>query len=284
MAAPPTHPVLDESDLEDLLSRHRAFWHREPVAQPLLHFSQARYGGDRPLPGDAIDITPETVRGRAEVTVSSLRASYEHGGVTRGDFFTSSPFPTPPWMEPVLGCPIKVFENTTTDWREPLPGGWDEVRRIEAGMGGVWREALLHVITTANRELGREYPLGNPLIRAPIDCLAAMVGDEALCYLVVDEPDELRRVASICADIWLELTGAWLGVPNLAIQIDDGHILVEDGWTFQRPWAEVLSVCRKVQDAGHPLLLNLTAEHCAEVIETLEPRGLACGVTERLPD
>ena len=356
MAAPPTHPVLDESDLEDLLSRHRAFWHREPVAQPLLHFSQARYGGDRPLPGDAIDITPETVRGRAEATVSSLRASYEHGGVTRGDFFTSSPFPTPPWMEPVLGCPIKVFENTTTDWREPLPGGWDEVRRIEAGMGGVWREALLHVITTANSELGREYPLGNPLIRAPIDCLAAMVGDETLCYLVVDEPDELRRVASICADIWLELTSAWLevavpfagghftqmglwapgttniftvdastllspelygelfvdsdtrlgaavdyplihvhaeanhqvegwlGVPNLAIQIDDGHILVEDGWTFQRPWAEVLSVCRKVQDAGHPLLLNLTAEHCAEVIETLDPRGLACGVTERLPN
>ena len=356
MTQQPTHPVLDETDLEDLLRRHRAFWLREPVDEPLLHFSKARYGGDLPIPGDAVEITPETVRGRAEGTVSSLRASYERRGVTHGDFFNASPFPTPPWMEPVLGCPIKVFENTSTDWREALPGGWEEVRRIEAGMGGTWREALLHVISTANRELGREYPLGNPLIRAPIDCLAAMVGDAALCYLVVDEPDEVKRVARICADIWLELTRAWLDVtvpfagghfnqmglwapgttniftvdastllspdlykelfvasdtrlaagvdyplihvhaeanhqvegwlevPNLAIQMDDGHILVEDGWTFQRPWPEILDVCRKVQDAGHPLLLGLTAEHYAEVQETLDPAGLACGVTERLPN
>jgi hypothetical protein len=259
-------------------------------------------------------------------------------------------------MEAVLGCPIKVFGNTTTDWREQLPGGWDEVRQIRPGMGEAWRDALLHVVTRACRELGDQYPLGNPLIRAPIDCLAAMVGDEALCYLVYDEPEELKRLAGICADIWLELTHAWLdvcvpfagghfnqmglwapgttniftvdastllssalyrelfvssdarlaggveyplihvhaeachqvegwlGVPNLAIQIDDGHILVEDGWTFQRPWEDVLGACRQAQEAGHPLVLFLTAEHFAEVLETLEPRGLACIVAERLPD
>ena len=356
MTEQPTIPVLDEVSLEDRLRRHRAFWHREPADHPLVHLSQVRYGGDLPAPGDGVAITPEAIRGRTEATVSSLRASYEHGGVTLGDLFTSAYFPTPPWMDAVLGCSIKVFANTSAHWSESLPGGWEEVRQIEAGMGGVWREALLHVFTAACRELGREYPLGNPMLRAPIDCLAAMVGDEALCLLAFDEPDELKRVANICADIWLDLTGAWvdvavpfaggyfnhfglwapgttsvfsvdastllsatlyrelfvpcdarlaegveyplvhvhaeanhqvegwLGLPNLAVQIDDGHILVEDGWTFQRPWPEVLDVARKVQDAGHPLLLFLTAEHYAEVLETLDPRGLACSVTERLHD
>ena len=278
------------------------------------------------------------------------------GGAVRDDLFTAAPLPMPPWMEAVLGCPIKVFANTSTHWCEPLPGGWDEARQIRAGMGEDWRDTFFHLVATACRDLGHRFPLGNPLIRAPVDCLAAMVGDEALCYLVYDEPDELQRVASICADIWLELTGAWcdetvpfagghfnqmglwapgttniftvdastllsptiyqelflrsdarlaegveyplihvhaeachqvegwLGMPNLAIEIDDGHILVEDGWTFQRPWSELLEVYRKIQAAGHPLLLYLTAEHYAEVLETLDMRGLACNVAERLPD
>ena len=356
MTVPPTIPVLDKASLEDHLHRHWAFWNRGPVDHPLVTVSQVRYGGDKPIPGEATPVTPETVRALTETTVSSLRVSYGRSGVTRGDLFTSSPFPTPPWMEAVLGCPIKTFANTTTYWREPLPGGWDDVRQIRTGMGRAWRDALLHVVANACRELGQKYPLGNPLIRAPIDCLAAMLGDEALCYLVYDEPDELKRVASICADIWLNLTHSWLdvtvpfaggyfnqmglwapgttniftvdastllsptlyrelfvscdvrlargveyplihvhaeachqvegwfGLPNLAIQIDDGHILVEEGWTFQQPWPEVLSVCRKVQDAGHPLMLFLTAEHYAEVLETLDPRGLACNVSERLPN
>ena len=75
-------------------------------------------------------------------------------------------------------------------------------------------------------------------------------------------------------------TQGGLGLPNLAIEIDDGDIVVEDGWTFPQPWADVLAICRKVQDAGHPLLLYLTAEHYAEVLTTLDPRGLACNVSE----
>lgn len=351
-----TAPVLDEVELADLIGRHRAFWHRDPVDGPLVSYSKARYGGDKPVPGEAVSITPETILSRSEATVSSLGSGYERRGTTHGDLFNSSPFPTPPWMEAVLGCPIKVFVNTSTDWREPLPGGWDAVRQIQPGMGGPWRDALLDVVTRASRELGHKYPLGNPLIRAPIDCLAAMVGDEALCYLLFDEPDEIKRVADICADIWLELTASWLdvavpfagghfnqmglwapgttniftvdastllspaqyreifldrdarlaggveyplihvhaeachqvegwlGLPNLAIQIDDGHILVEDGWTFQKSWPELLAVYRKVQEAGHPLLLHLTAEHFAEARVTLDPRGLAYSVTERIPD
>ncbi len=350
-----TAPVLDEANLADLVSRHRAFWHRDPVERPLVVQSKVRYGGDKPVPGDATSIAPENILARSESTVSSLGSAYERRGTTHGDLFTSAPLPTPPWMEAVLGCPIKVFANTTTDWREPLPGGWDEVREIQPGMGGPWRNALFDVVTRACRELGHKYPLGNPLIRAPIDCLAAMVGDEALCYLLFDEPEELKRVAGICADIWLELTSSWLdvavpfaggyftqfglwapgtsniftvdastllsaeqyremflecdarlaagveyplihvhaeachqvegwlGLPNLAIQIDDGHILVEDGWAFQKSWPELLDVYRMVQEAGHPLLLFLTAEHYAEVRETLDPCGLACSVSERIP-
>ena len=352
MTTQPAIPVLDQTSLEDHLHRHWAFWNRASVDRPLVTISEVRPGGRGPVPGEPTAITPESVREGAAATVSSLLSSYERRGVTLDDLFTSTPLPTPSWMEPVLGCPIEVFANTSTYWREPLPGGWDEARRIRSGMGQAWRDVLLEVAGTACRELGAEYPLGNPLIRAPVDCLAAMVGDAALCLLVLDEPDEVRRVADICADIWLELTRAWmqvsvpfaggyfnqfglwapgttniftvdaatllspgtyrelfvpgdarlaegveyplihvhaeaghqvegwLGLPNLAIEIDDGHIVVEDGWTFPQPWADVLAICRKVQDAGHPLLLYLTAEHYAEVLTTLDPRGLACNVSE----
>ncbi len=348
-----TIPVLDEDQLADLLDRHRAFWHRDPVDRPLVHGPTPVWPDrGRPVPGEAVEVTPESVRSRTAEIVSSLRASRERSGVTRGDLFTASPFPTLPWMEAVVGCPIKKYVNTTTDWREPLPGGWDEVCAIQPGMGAAWREALLHVIAQVNRELGHLYPIGNPLIRAPVDCMAAMVGDERLCYLLYDEPEEVKRVADVCADIWLELNAAWLevdtpfagghfnqmslwapgttniftvdasnlvspeqyrdifvprdarlaqgveyplihvhaeschqvegwlGVPNLAIQFGDGCIPVEDGWKAQVPWPDILEACRKVQEAGHPLLLFVTAEHYAEVLETLDPRGLACSVRE----
>ena len=46
----------------------------------------------------------------------------------------------------------------------------------------------------------------------------------------------------------------------------------------------LLAAYRKVQEAGHPLLLHLTAEHFAEAHVTLDPRGLAYSATERVPD
>ena len=114
---------------------------------------------------------------------------------------TIEPFQSIPWTESAIGCNMNYTGKNI--WSEPINYSIDEayfkiINEDENASIKKYGEFLdfLGVNFAGN------YPIGQAILRGPLDMAAAAVGEQNMIYNMIDRPNEMKKFISLCADIF----------------------------------------------------------------------------------
>jgi hypothetical protein len=191
------------------LARHRAFWGCAPADRPLTgtsRWSQISSGQfDWGIP--AGDGTLEPGMLRVDHFLPQYEALYRERGPLDGDLVWPAMPPTAiPWLEGMLGCPIRYSLPSGSFFAEPI--AVEVPFAIEPAPLDVnpWCMKLLEFIEGLARVSRGRFAVGIPLTRGPWDLVAAACGTTDLYVGLYDRPSDVQRLAATCAEMWVEVT------------------------------------------------------------------------------
>jgi hypothetical protein len=206
-------PAADQPSraaLEERLALHRAFWRREKQSRPLASFRVGDFFFARhfraalPLLEPDKPITPEMLM------VSEFLADYERmfreaEELGQDGFWTGEPFTGIPWMEAILGCPIRGGRESFTS--RPWLGSPEEaLDKVHFDPQNPWLAKYLEFTRALARQSRGRYPLGMPIMRGPTDMLGALLGQqEMVLALMTKDPQVMHRLVE-------QVTRAFLAV------------------------------------------------------------------------
>jgi len=200
---------------ESLLRRHQAFWDQSGFSRPLYDFfagsvfSLAVFHDG--LGGGLLQpqmIVPEAWE--------EFYRSVGFAVPLRGELLeTVYPFPAIPWMEGIMGCPIKVSLSSSSIGADPCLEDLSDLDAVEAAAldpDNPWFVKLLEFQHFLVQAFGATHPVGMPIMRGPVDLVTAMLGGARAIFEFYDHPKEMERLASICADVWLQTARTQIGL------------------------------------------------------------------------
>ncbi|HOG48427.1 MAG TPA: uroporphyrinogen decarboxylase family protein [Anaerolineae bacterium] len=198
-----------------MIERHRAFWDCSPEARPLCDFF---VGGVLPL-ATYHDGLREGPLAPEMIIPEAWEILYSHVGHTRprqGELVdTVYPLVTLPWLEAILGCPVKVSLTSHSMGTEPYLDDLSQLDAVEAAAldpANPWFLKLLefqrYLITT----FGSQQPVGLPVMRGPLDLATAMLGGARTLYEFYDHPTAMEHLLRVCADVWLHVARAQMAL------------------------------------------------------------------------
>jgi hypothetical protein len=195
----------------ELINQHHSFYDRSEATRPLLDFF---VGGLFPLAqfrdglSDGL-LAPEAVVPEAFEDYHRILGAQVP---VRGELIeTLFPFIPIPWMEAIIGCPVRVSLDTCSIGAEPFLEDLSELDRVEEAAldpENPWRLKLLEYQHFLVETFGGEKPVGLPIMRGPMDMIGAMLGGERTVFGFYDHPREMERLLRICADAWLQTARA----------------------------------------------------------------------------
>jgi hypothetical protein len=124
---------------------------------------------------------------------------------------TVYPFAAIPWMEGIMGCPIKVSLSSDSIGADPCLedlSGLDAVEAAALDPDNPWLVKLLEFQRFLVEAFGTIHPVGLPIMRGPVDLVTAMLGGARAILEFYDHPKEMERLVRICADVWLQTARA----------------------------------------------------------------------------
>ena len=188
--------------MKRLQERHEAFWRGEGVAPlkrvtthvplkelrsiPLADGSRAEEG--QYITPDLID--PERFFG----------ASDGQRQAVSGDFVSGAGPSHLCWTEAVLGCPIRMV--TGGPWAEPFDRDWTDIEGVRADER--WLEKLDAFVDLLAARANGAYPVVQPLMRGPVDMMAAAVGHEPMCMALMEQPEASEAFLDVCAELFIQ--------------------------------------------------------------------------------
>lgn len=200
-----------DTETTTLLQRHAKWWQRKATLVTRLRGTPL---GDLWLPlsngttaDHDIDLTPDML------DVDRLVGDVLEPGPleTFGDLISvTAPFTRVPWMEAILGAPIRAtiqggsmrahaFVREWCDWEQ-------RPRRIAEG----WRDLLLRLIELHVARSGGRHAVAQTLMRGPSDLAEALLGPEMMIYAMVDHPQALRNFLEESTEVFIEVLRAQL--------------------------------------------------------------------------
>lgn len=201
--------TLFDSEINSLLSRHAAFWHRYDVTRPLLApcslACNSRLGllFDPALPAEGI-YTPDMIR--PQEIAKRLVRWLESNGIGDGDVFRLAGLEsTVPWAEAVLGCPIFYSFVHDTMWAEkPANAPWPpDMPNLDRNP---WLRKMLDLTSAIDQASAGRFPVSTLQLRGASDLLGAYLGASELCLLAYDDPQGLHLAIRLCTDLLTEMT------------------------------------------------------------------------------
>jgi hypothetical protein len=193
---------MDAATWAPLAARHRAFWRAEPgvLLKEVGTHHPLREGGGVPLAdgrrareGELITpdvIEPQRFYGPAAAVPVALQ----------GDFVVGPAVPHLCWTEAIVGCPVRVV--TGGPWAEPAAGDWRDLERLQPDRAW-WRRLDAFVDLLVTRTAGHQ-PVLQPLMRGPVDMMAAAVGHAEMCLALAEEPDLAAAYLERCTTIFID--------------------------------------------------------------------------------
>jgi hypothetical protein len=217
------HPHLIEISRDDLvfrsrLGRHKAFWECRQegflrsvgVFAPSIPVHLPQPDGRRltqverlsPDHVDPVSMIAEIelwLDGQPDLSLFAQRQSIASLGL--GDLMPfSQPFFKIPWLEAMLGCPIKMTEGQIWVQRH-VEGAEHVIRRGAHFEGDPWFELYIEFLRLLQTRLGDRFPVStNTLLRGPSDLVAAIMGVEEACVGWLEQPAEMARLMRVCTD------------------------------------------------------------------------------------
>jgi hypothetical protein len=191
------------------LARHRAFWDCAPADRPLIgttrwsqiSLQQFEWGipvGDGTLEPDMLDV---------DRFLPQYEALFDGRGPLDGDLVWPAMPPTAiPWLEGMLGCPIRYSLPSGSFFAEPIAA--EDPFAIEPAPLGVnpWFLKLIEFIEGLARVSRGRFAVGLPLTRGPWDLVSAACGATDVYVGLYDRPGDLQRLAARSADLWVGAT------------------------------------------------------------------------------
>jgi len=189
---------------------HKAFWSRQDIGRPLLGINVG-FTLQHRFPRLMKTISPGPMKPeaiRTDLFLQDCDNLYEtHQNL--GDYpFVSAPFVGIPWMEAIMGCPIMA--SPSSFWAEHYVDDWKNWHWQRPTIENPWAQKLLELMTALVKHSNGRYPIAPTLMRGPSDILAAMRGGANLSLDIFDEPDLIRKVLKMCADVHIEVGKAQL--------------------------------------------------------------------------
>ena len=203
--------------VEERLELHRRFWQGQDQGRPVASFRIGDFFFARhfraalPLLEPGRRITPD------QIDVSAFAQDYERlfaesEAIGQEGFFTAEPYTGIPWMEAMLGCEIRANAESFSSM-PCLPC----LPRLEsAADGGVlgiepdnpWLAKYLEFTRMLVDLAGGRFPVGQPIMRGPTDMVGALLGQTGMIYAIADDPDSVRRLASVVTAAFLQVIAA----------------------------------------------------------------------------
>jgi hypothetical protein len=192
-----------------LLKRHSDWWQRkgtlytvvqgEPLGPLWLPLA------DGTVAQEDLDITPKML------DVDHLTGPLLEPGPLEltGDLFqTVTPYSRVPWVEAILGTPIRATIQGGSMRTHAFIDDWEQwtqraVRRDEA-----WFDLLKQLTRLLVEKSSGRRAVVHTLMRGPSDLTEAVLGPELMCFSMYDHPLELRRFLEEATDTFIEVLEA----------------------------------------------------------------------------
>ncbi|MHB1007304.1 MAG: hypothetical protein ACYC3S_16930 [Chloroflexota bacterium] len=206
-------------ELEELLQRHRAFWHRGKVDRPLVTIKRFS-----PLVSKHIPVADPAWQARKDVEVlpgmfdTAAFANQEHwhstpGRLVMGDTFSvRGPYVRIPWMEAILGCSIWLDRDSGSMWSEPFLTDLRQWERPRLSPDNPWLRKMLDCTRYLVEHDDGSYLVTQTLMRGPIDMVRAYFGDSETCVAIMDHADKVAEILDGTTDVFIDVHRA-----NLAL-------------------------------------------------------------------
>jgi hypothetical protein len=190
---------------ESLLQRHLAFWNLEEVDRPLVGVYLGGY-----LANDIYEVAQEgSLLLPDQIAPERFFELFwqDYLALQRIDqdlIYPVQPLSSVPWLEGMLGCPIRVQAQSV--WAEPALAKGMPLETFEPRWCQEWLDAALRFVNALIAKCSPFYPVAGPFLRGPADIIAAMIGTDRLCYELIDNPSQIHRLARISTEAWVKVS------------------------------------------------------------------------------
>ena len=204
----PNALMLDDAG-RALLGRHADWWQRRgmlyaavpdvPLGDlwlPLADGSEARQD---------LDVTPEML------DLERLAGEPQEPGPlrTHGDLFSSAaPYSRVPWVEAILGTPIRATIVGGSMRTRAFARDWAEWENLPTHRSEPWFDLLRRLTALLVERSGGRHAVVHTLMRGPSDLAEAVLGSELMCYSLYDHPAALRRFLDEATETFLAILEA----------------------------------------------------------------------------
>jgi hypothetical protein len=217
----------DSERFQTLLARHQAFWEGKTENTFLRSTSVHAPSTAVALPQSDGSVVTRAERLQPDmVDIGAMIDEIENLDLSRvdatlrlqGQFLVSAglgdvmpvsrPWVKMPWVEAMLGCPIKMTEGQI--WNEHYPGDPEDVIRRGANFEhNPWLQLYVEFLQQLQARLGDRFPVSaNTLIRGTSDLVAAVMGVQEACMGWIDRPKFMAQLLRVCTDAILTVIEA----------------------------------------------------------------------------
>lgn len=208
-----------DHDGEALLTRHADWWAGRGSA--LVTVLDGAPLGDLWLPladgSEAavdLDIAPDIL------DLDRLAGEQQPPGplATWGDLFrTVSPYGRVPWVEAILGAPIRATIQGGSMRTRAFVEVWAQWEGAPTHLDDAWFDLLLRLIDLLIARSNGRFAVVQPLMRGPSDLAEAVLGPELMSFSMIDHPESLRRFLDEVTHTFIDVLHAVLDrVPTVA--------------------------------------------------------------------
>jgi hypothetical protein len=193
------------------LERHWKFWRLEKTDRPIIGLFLQPYLVPDVYRIAADDDLLEPQQIKAELFFDLHLERHQAIQDLPQDFVRPvEPLNWMPWLEAILGLPLKVKNQSV--WAEPVLNIDQPLREFWPGWSEDWMETAFAYVRDLVKEFHPRIPVAGPFLRGPADVVSAMLGTSRFCVELVDHPEEIERLVSICALAWIKVSRAMMGI------------------------------------------------------------------------
>ncbi|RPI98322.1 MAG: FCD domain-containing protein [Desulfobacteraceae bacterium] len=211
--AAPTRIPQQRAGIEERLALHRAFWNREEQPRPLASFRVGDFFFSRHFKAAHGLLEPDTPVTPEMLDVAAFLPDYERmfqesETIGQDGFWTAEPFTGIPWMEAILGVPIRAGRESFTS-RPWLSSPAEALEKVRFDPENPWLAKYLEFTAALVQQSRGRFPVGMPIMRGPTDMLGALLGQqEMVLALMLEDPAVMRRLIERVARAFLSVMEA----------------------------------------------------------------------------
>jgi len=118
---------------------------------------------------------------------------------------TREPYVRVPWVEAILGCPIRATIQGGSMRTLSFVRDWADWEERASRRDGAWLDLLQRLTEMLAARSGGRYAVVQTLMRGPADLAEAILGPELLCLSMYDHPQEMRRFLDTVTEAFIEI-------------------------------------------------------------------------------